>query len=178
MDYNTSERQGRFTLRSLLWFIALSETMRALLPVFLDKSAALPAAAAFALLPLLPAAVALWAVYRGSWPGLVVFFLTTFNLLISVTDYLAPGGPRLLGELLSGPMGAYFTAWLFFSVLALILRLVTVYNVFRGDTVSRYFELRRYRRHRKDLILEIVLFALAVVAAVLVQLLPLLFLIQ
>lgn len=177
MDYNASEQQGRFMLRSLLWFIMLCETLRALLPVFLDKSTALPVAA-FALLPLLPTAVVLWAVYRGSWPGLVVFFIATFNLLISVTDYLAPGGPQLMGELMSGPLGGYFTAWFFFSVLTLILRLVTVYHIFRGDTVNRYFELRRCRRRRKDLILEIVLFILAVAVPVLAQVLPFLFLTQ
>ena len=171
MDYNASERQGRFTLRALLWFILLCETALALLPVFL-MGAPGPLPCLLALLPLLSTAVVLWAVFRGSWPGLAVFFLGTFNLVISVTDYLGPGGPQMLGELISGPMGSFFTASFFFTVVSLLLRLFTVYNLFRSDTVSRYFDTRRYRRRRKDLIWEIALFA----AAVLIRFLPYLFL--
>lgn len=170
MDYSSSEQQGRFLLRALLWFILLTEAARGLVPAAL-VGFPIPTVL-FALLGLLPLAVVLWAIYRGSFPGMVVFFLSAFQLFISVTDFLGPGGPQLLGEIFSGPYRAFSMAGFLFSVVSLVLRLAAAYNVmFRGGTVGRYFDRRRYSRRRKDLVLEIALFVLALLASFLPALL-------
>lgn len=148
MNYGVDERNGRFLLRALLWGLILCEgasTAVSYLPIPSPFNPYLLLAFA----PLLASAVVFWALYRGSVPGLVLFFIgTVFGSIVEVTDDFFYGGTAAL----SSPSSLL-------GLGAMLLRLTVILCVFRSDTVGRYLDLRRRYRRRRDLILEIVLFA-------------------
>lgn len=145
-NYDAREERGRFLLRALLCLIFICAVAGQVLYYedFTRETGLYMAAA------VLPTAVALWALHRGSWPGLVVFFIGSFNAIANVTGALAEGGRAAMG---SPDMVVGF--------IDLLLRLTVVFCALRSTSVSQYLLCRRSFRRRRDDVLEIGLFVVA-----------------
>lgn len=106
-----------------------------------------PAAAA----GLLPTAVVLWGLLRGSWPALAVFCIGAVRGVGDLVGLLQFGGVSALDRATA------------LTLVVLLSRITVLLALFRQDDVSRYWERRRLRRRRGDLVLEAVLFLSALV---------------
>ena len=71
-------QKGRFLLRALLWLIFVAQFAQTLIPI-IRTGGLEPLAFLSALASLLPSAVVLWALHRGSRAALVVFCLIGFE---------------------------------------------------------------------------------------------------
>lgn len=127
-NYDAREERGRFLLRALLCLIFICAVAGQVLYYedFTRETGLYMAAA------VLPTAVALWALHRGSWPGLVVFFIGSFNAIANVTGALAEGGRAAMG----GPD-------MVVGFIDLLLRLTVVFCALRSTSVSQYLLCRR-----------------------------------
>ena len=157
MDYKRERRRGRGLLLALLGLVLLLDLLAGIFtPVLLWRQLQQPLTSAFlgftltaAFLDLLPTAVILWAIYRGSWPGLAL-------MCISVIQSV--GG--LIGTLQFGGTGALNSNTALSAVL-LLARVTLLLALFRHDDVSRYWSLQQAGRQRRDLAVEIIVFVLA-----------------
>ena len=151
MKRGVDERQGRLLLGILLVLCLLAQIVQQWgegLTVLLYWELSLPL-----VLTLLPTLVIFWAVWRGCWPALVVFVIRTVIQLgdaVSLFQYrwyefMPPRATAL-------------------TLITLLQRLTVVLCVFRQQQVITYWQARQYRRKRSDLVLEIVLFALSLLA--------------
>lgn len=146
------EERGRFLLRALLWLVfLLSLVSRGLALVPLDRRGAVNLA--FSLLPL---AVILWAVHRGSFPALVLLVVGAVQELGGLFNYF----PYNMAELSSPSQAA--------AMLTLLFRVLAIGAVYTPSAVSGYLYARKQARTSHDLFLEIGL----LVAALLLSLLP------
>ena len=155
MDYSATERSGRFYLRSLLCVIFILMAVQTLLPY--RGMLSLPRSLPFILLTaltLLPSAVVFWAFCRGSWPGLVVFVLGTFQFIERVTDLFYVRDV----ELMASP-------YTLVGVLCMLLRLTVFFMALRGDGTARYLERRREVRLTRDHFIEGGVFLLSFIVA-------------
>ena len=146
MDYSATERSGRFYLRSLLCVIFILMAVQTLLPY--RGMLSLPRSLPFILLTaltLLPSAVVFWAFFRGSWPGLVVFVLGTFQFIERVTDLFYVRDVELM-------VSPYTLVGVLFMAL-------------RGDGTARYLERRREVRLTRDHFIEGGVFLLSFIVA-------------
>ncbi len=145
MQRDTTEEQGRFLLRALLWLVFICAVAGQVLYYgALNRDTALYIATA-----LVPTAVALWALHRGSWPGLVLFFIASFHTVANVTGALSEGGREAMGS-----------PAIVVEFISLLLRLTVVFCVLRPSLVSQYLLYRRTFRRRRDDVIEIGLFVL------------------
>lgn len=148
MNYNATEKAGQRKLSILLAVTLVIMALPAVLPVF----GGLPAVLLFYQLPpLLPMAVLLWGLWRGSRPALVLFVISTVMQLGDVIGIFQYGGADAL------------TRESALSLILLLLKLTTVLLIFRYDEVADYWSARMARRGNVDLILEIIFFVLALV---------------
>ena len=100
---------------------------------------------------LLPTAVVLWGLLRGSWPALAVFCIGAVRGVGDLVGLLQFGGVSALDRATA------------LTLVVLLSRITVLLALFRQDDVSRYWERRRLRRRRGDLVLEAVLFLSALV---------------
>ena len=151
MKRGVDERRGRLLLGILLILCLLVQAVQQWgegLNALLYWELLLPL-----ILSLLPTLAVFWALWRGCWPALVVFVIRTVIQLGDVVslfqyrwyEFLPPRHTAL-------------------TLILLLLRLTVVLCVFRQEQVINYWQARQYRRKRGDLILEIVLFALSLLA--------------
>lgn len=144
MNYTAAERNGRFYLRALLCITYILMAVQTLLPY--RGMLSLPRSLPFILLTvltLLPTAVVFWAFFRGSWPGLVVFVVGTFQFMDRVTDIFYFRDVELMGspDALVG-------------LVCMLLRLTVFLMTLRWDGAVRYLDRRREVRLPQDHILE------------------------
>ena len=118
-----------------------------------------PLAFLSALASLLPSAVVLWALHRGSRAALVVFCLIGFEQIAAFSNWILPWYQEAMT-----PVDSLGYASLAFSAADVTLRVIVLYQMFSGSYVPVWLECRRDMRRRKDLVLELVLFALSVLA--------------
>lgn len=149
MSYGVDEEKGRTLLRALLCLIFICETaalvVRYETPLGKDIWV-------YLIIQLLPTAIVLWALHRGSWPGLVALFAGTFSAISYVTGALATGADSL-SEL---PLLVAFVG--------MLLRITVVFCIFRSFSVGRYLQYRRSFRRTRDHVIEIGLFVAALAA--------------
>lgn len=145
MSYGVDEEKGRTLLRALLCLIFVCE-VAALVPGYqpLTREGLL-----YIILTAAPTAVILWALHRGSWPGLVGFCAGTLYAIADVTGALT-GGFASLAELS-----------LLVEFVGMLARLTAMFCIFRSFTVGRYLQYRRSLRHTRDNVIEIGLFIVA-----------------
>lgn len=151
MKRGVDERRGRLLLGILLVLCLLAQIVQQWgegLSVPLYWELILPLA--FSLLPTL---AVFWALWRGCWPALVVFVIRT---VIQLGDAVSLFQYRWYESM--PPRATALT------LILLLLRLTVVLCVFRQEQVITYWQARQYRRKRSDLVLEIVLFALSLLA--------------
>lgn len=156
MSYGVDEEKGRTLLRALLCLIFVCE-VAALVATYgapLGKDIWV-----YLIIQLLPMAIVLWALHRGSWPGLVVFMAGTLYSIAGVTGMLA-GGFASLSELS-----------LLVDFVGMLLRLTVVFCIFRSFTVGRYLQYRRSFRRIRDNVIEVGLFMVSISAHFVVLLL-------
>lgn len=154
MNYNESELRGRRLMLLLLGLNLLLQVLPRVSALRFTLSGAFPSGA----LPLtclslaagvLPTAVELWAIYRGSWPGLAL-------LCISVVT----GAGDMVGLFQFGGAAATNSAAML-SLIVLLGRGILLAAIFRHYEVNCWWNLQRLRRKRWYLALEIALFVLA-----------------
>lgn len=155
MDFDADERRGRALLLGLL---GLNLLLRVLgdgvsLQATLQISPQLATRMALALLiGLLPLAVELWAIFRGSWPGLALLCITVVRGVGNLVGVFQFGGVRALSSQTA------------LSLVRLLAQGTLLLAIFQHDQTSRYWRTRQLRRRRRDLVLEIVLFVAALAA--------------
>ena len=159
-------QKGRFLLRALLWLIFVAQFAQALIPFIRNGGGLAPLALLSALVSLLPSAVVLWALHRGNRAALVVFCLIGFEQIAAFSYWILPWYQEAMA-----PADSLDSASLVLSVIDLVLRLTVLYQMFSGSTVPVWLESRRDMRRRKDLVLELVLFGVSVLALVILFLL-------
>lgn len=145
MSYGVDEEKGRTLLRSLLCLIfvcAVAAQVPGYQPLTQEGLIYIALTAA-------PTAVILWALHRGSWPGLVGFCAGTLYAIADVTGALA-GGAESLSELA-----------LLVEFVGMLARLTTMFCIFRSPTVGQYLQYRRSLRRTRDNVIEIGLFVVA-----------------
>lgn len=152
-------QKGRFLLRALLWLIFVAQFAQALIPLIRAGGGEESLPLLSALASLLPSAVVLWALYRGNRAALMVFCLIGFEQLAAFSNWILPRYQEAMA-----PTDSLGAASLALSVIDLVLRLIVLYQMFSGSYVPVWLECRRDMRRRKDLVLELVLFALSVLA--------------
>lgn len=152
MNGNASARAGRLKLVVVLALCLTVTALSTLYPALTAPGAPLWYLA-YRGLPLLPLAVVLWGIYRASRPALAVLVVGTVTALGNVVGILQFGGADALNR---------DTA---LALIRLLVRFTVVMLVFRHDQVSDYWSVRLNRRTRRDLILEIVLFAVSLLLA-------------
>lgn len=153
-------QKGRFLLRALLWLIFVAQFAQALIPIIRTGSLE-PLAFLSALASLLPSAVVLWALHRGNRAALVVFCLIGLEQIAAFSYWILPRYQEAMA-----PVDSLGSASLVLTVIDLVLRLIVLYQMFSGSTVPIWLECRRDMRRRKDLILELVLFGVSILAMV------------
>ena len=154
-------QKGRFLLRALLWLIFVAQFAQALIPFIRAGGSLEPPMLLFALAPLLPSAVVLWALHRGNWAALAVFCLIGLEQIAAFSYWILPRYQEAMA-----PVDSLGSASLVLTVIDLVLRLIVLYQMFSGSTVPVWLECRRDMRRRKDLILELALFGVSILAAV------------
>lgn len=112
-----------------------------------------------ALMSLLPLAAVLWAVGRGSFPGLVLLAISALTQLDSL--FLMIGASTVSG--LAGLAGLA-------SGVALLGRLAAVAAFYTDNPTSLYLDWRRSEREQRDLAVEVAVFLAALFLSVLPQL--------
>lgn len=148
MSYGVDEEKGRTLLRALLCLIFVCE-VAALVPGYqpLTKEGLI-----YIGLTATPTAVILWALHRGSWPGLVGFMAGTLYAIADVTGALT-GGAAVLAE-----------PALLVQFAGMLARLTAMFCIFRSFTVGQYLQYRRSLRRTRDNVIEIGLFVVAAAA--------------
>lgn len=152
MNYNESELRGR---RLLLLLLGLNLLVRALsygnafrvlgsLPGQTAALAGLSLAAG-----LLPTAVVLWAIYRGSWPGLALLCISVVTGVINMVGLFQFGGAAAINHNT------------LMALMLLLSRGILLAAIFQHYEVSSWWNLQRLRRKNWYLVLEIVLYVLA-----------------
>lgn len=154
-------QKGRFLLRALLWLIFVAQFAQALIPFIRAGGGQEPLMLLSALVPPLPSAVVLWALHRGNRAALVVFCLIGFEQIAAFSNWILPRYQEAMA-----PVDSLDSASLVLSAIDLVLRLIVLYQMFSSSTVSVWLECRRDMRRRKDLILELVLFGVSILAVV------------
>lgn len=153
-------QKGRFLLRALLWLIFVAQFAQALIPL-IRAGGLEPLMLLFALAPLLPSAVVLWALHRGNRAALAVFCLIGLEQIAAFSYWILPRYQEAMA-----PVDSLGSASLVLTVIDLVLRLIVLYQMFSGSTVPVWLECRRDMRRRKDLILELALFGVSILAIV------------
>lgn len=157
MDYKREQNRGRGLLLALLGLVLLLNLLtNVFTPVFLWRQLQQPLNARFfgitlaaAVLNLLPTAAVLWAIYRGSWPGLALLCISVIQGVGGLIGALQFGGAAALNS---------NTA---LSAVILLARVTLLLAIFRHEDVSRYWSLQQVGRTRKDLVIEIAVLVLA-----------------
>ena len=160
-------QKGRFLLRALLWLIFVAQFAQALIPI-IRTGGLEPLAFLSALASLLPSAVVLWALHRGSRAALVVFCLISFEQIAAFSNWILPWYQEAMT-----PVDSLGYASLAFSAADVTLRVIVLYQMFSGSYVPVWLECRRDIRRRKDLALELALFGASVLLLLLLVFLPL-----
>ena len=161
-------QKGRFLLRALLWLIFVSQFAQALIPLIRAGGGLTPLAVLSALASLLPSAVVLWALFRGSRAALVVFCLIGFEQIAAFSNWILPWYQEAMA-----PVDALGSASLALSAADVVLRVIVLCQMFSGSAVPVWLECRRDMRRRKDLVLELALFGASVLLLLLFFFLPL-----
>ena len=144
MKDHPEEKRGRRWLAALLLLNLLLTALERTLPVWPYRSGPVLLLTAAGLLP---TAVVL----RGSWPTLAVFCIGAVRGVGDLVGLLQFGGVSALDRATA------------LTLVVLLSRITVLLALFRQDDVSRYWERRRLRRRRGDLVLEAVLFLSALV---------------
>ena len=160
-------QKGRFLLRALLWLIFVAQFAQTLIPI-IPTGGLEPLAFLSALASLLPSAVVLWALHRGSRAALVVFCLIGFEQIAAFSNWILPWYQEAMT-----PVDSLGYASLAFSAADVTLRVIVLYQMFSGSYVPVWLECRRDMRRRKDLALELALFGASVLLLLLLVFLPL-----
>ena len=158
MNYNETERRGR---RLMLLLLGLNLFLRAMPVVNVLRSSlrdiypagTLPLVYAGLAVGLLPTAVELWALYRGSWPALALLCISVFIGAGDVVGLFQFGG------------AAAMRSYAMLSLMVLLGRGILLAAIFRQEEVNCWWNLQRLRRKRWHLVLEIVLYVLASAAS-------------
>lgn len=149
MDYDADERRGRALLLALLGLNLLLKVVEEGYTLWriLEISPALgPYLVIRPVVGLLPLAVVLWAIFRGSWPGLALLCITVVSGVGNLIGVFQFGGAQALNSQTA------------LSLVQLLAQGTLLLAIFQHDQVSRYWRGRQLRRRRRDLVLEIVLF--------------------
>ena len=148
MKDHPEEKRGLRWLAALLLLNLLLTALERTLPVWPYRSGPVLLLTAAGLLP---TAVVLWGLLRGSWPTLAVFCIGAVRGVGDLVGLLQFGGVSALDRATA------------LTLVVLLSRITVLLALFRQDDVSRYWERRRLRRRRGDLVLEAVLFLSALV---------------
>ena len=148
MKDHPEEKRGRRWLAALLLLNLLLTALERTMPVWPYRSGPVLLLTAAGLLP---TAVVLWGLLRGSWPALAVFCIGAVRGVGDLVGLLQFGGVSALDRATA------------LTLVVLLSRITVLLALFRQDDVSRYWERRRLRRRRGDLVLEAVLFLSALV---------------
>ena len=162
MDYTATERNGRFYLRALLCVTFILMAVQTLLPY--RGTLSLPRSLPLILLTVLtqlPSAVVFWALLRGSWPGLVVFVIGTFQFMDGVSDLFYSRDLEVMGS-------PYALA----GLACMLLRLTVFLMALRWDGAVRYLDRRREARLTQDHFIEGGIFLLSFIVAGLAESCP------
>ena len=161
-------QKGRFLLRALLWLIFVAQFAQALIPFIRAGGGLEPLTLLSALATLLPSAVVLWALYRGSRAALVVFCLIGLEQIAAFSYWILPRYQEAMA-----PVDTLGSASLALSAADVVLRVIVLCQMFSGSAVPVWLECRRDMRRRKDLVLELALFGASVLLLLLFFFLPL-----
>lgn len=144
MNRKNTYDQGRFFLRVLFWLILLASFAAGCAQYMPFTLSALP----WIIKDLLPKAVILWAVCRGSFPGLVLLVVSLFSEIDTFSDLMQYGVVGMV------------TPAAILSTAQVLLTLLLVGACVTNSSASAYLSSRRELRTQQDLILEIVLLVL------------------
>ena len=157
MDYTAEERRGRGLLAALAVLNLVMDALFSLSAYLWGGGLSLEWALGL-LTRLLPALVLYGALLRGSWPALV---LLCIQLVIRAGD--------LIGALQFGGVSS-LNSGTALSFLSLLARGTLLLAVWQHSGAARYLMRRRERRRRSDLVWEIVLYIVAFVVYLVINL--------
>ena len=153
MNYNEAGKRGRRLLLALLALNLLLALAGPAYSLIVYGAAQIGVVLAGLLVLQLPFLVILWSIWRGSWPGLA---LVCVSVVVGVGE--------LVGALQFGGMAAMNSA-LMLQAVTLLARGTLLLAVFQHYEVGCWWSVCQARRRRRDLIIEIVLFVLAVLVS-------------
>lgn len=153
MHYSEEEKRGRRLLLALLGLNLLLALAGPAYSLLVYGAAQIGTVLAGLLVLQLPFLVILWSIWRGSWPGLA---LVCISVVVGVGE--------LVGVLQFGGMAAMNSA-VMLQMVTLLARGTLLLAVFQHYEVGCWWSVCQARRRRRDLVIEVVLFILAVLVS-------------